>query len=484
MPPPPRTLFERFSVWFKSRASVPDDAAPPEDARASTPAAEGLERRRATPATQAPLARPQSAFAAQAVQLERLRLHAHTDPVTGLANRRHFLAGLDTALAEPGAPGSVLLLVRVVDLGGLNRRIGFEATDRLLCNVAEVLQNYPQRVESAFAGRLNGSDFALYLPVPGVAEETAASVLRALGVSPAVMLGSAEFVIGGVDPLRAQSAGSALAAADAALARAEAAGSGSVRIDTVGPGSAPVWGEREWRLRIERAFAEGRTALGEYPVRSADGALVHLECPLRVQLDTGGPFQAASRWLAMAARGRLLPRVDLAAIELALGAIERDGVARCVHVGSASLATIGFVGEVARRLEARADAAAKLWLEVAQTAPAERLLPRLREAGAAWRRYGVHFGLEHAGAAMSTLPRLAGAGLDHVKIDARFVRGVALDSSVAEFASQLVALVHGLGVQVYAEGVDDAEDLRTLWSLGFDGATGPVVAPRSEPLRA
>jgi hypothetical protein len=32
-----------------------------------------------------------------------------------------------------------------------------------------------------------------------------------------------------------------------------------------------------------------------------------------------------------------------------------------------------------------------------------------------------------------------------------------------------------MGVSLYAEGVDDLQDLRVLWSIGFDGATGPAV---------
>ena len=41
----------------------------------------------------------------------------------------------------------------------------------------------------------------------------------------------------------------------------------------------------------------------------------------------------------------------------------------------------------------------------------------------------------------------------------------------------VVALIHGLGLKALAEGVDDPVDLAALWSLGFDGATGPAVMP-------
>ena len=75
-----------------------------------------------------------------------------------------------------------------------------------------------------------------------------------------------------------------------------------------------------------------------------------------------------------------MPRVDLAAIGLALVAIARDGQARSVHVSSASLTAPGFVGDVQRRLEAAPGAASRLTLEVGEGGSIERALPRLREA--------------------------------------------------------------------------------------------------------
>lgn len=431
---------------------------------------------RVQPPPKAAVPRVRTAVDRQASELELLRRQAHTDAVTGLPNRRHFVGRLGVALADAGTPAAGLLILRVLHLDALNRRLGHDATDDLLAAVAEVLAAYPRRVPGAFAGRLNGTDFALYLPVAGVAEETAATLLRALRASPAGHASGSELVVGGVDTLSTAGASEALAAADEALAEAEAAGPFTVQIRNAPAtdDSLPI-GERAWRRRIEEALAEGRVALAEFPVHDAAGALLYLECPLRVQLEPGGPFQVASRWLAMASRGRLLPAVDLAALDLALVAIARDRRPRCVHISSAALSSTGFVGEVLRRLDAHAEAAPRLWLAVAEGPSPERLLPRLREAAAAWRRHGVHLGLEHAGASMRGMPRLGSLGLDHLRVGARFVRGAATEAAVRDFAGALVQLAHGMGWKVVAEGIDDARDLAALWALGFDGATGRAV---------
>jgi EAL domain-containing protein (putative c-di-GMP-specific phosphodiesterase class I) len=67
------------------------------------------------------------------------------------------------------------------------------------------------------------------------------------------------------------------------------------------------------------------------------------------------------------------------------------------------------------------------------------------------------------------------AGLDFVKLDARVGRAVAGHEGRAAAVRGMVAMLHGLGLQVYAEGIDAAEDVGALWACGLDGVTGPAV---------
>ncbi len=407
--------------------------------------------------------------------MESLRSMAHTDPGTGLPNRRFFLGRLGSALGAAGPGGAALLLVRVLQLDALAQRAGPASTARMLATLAALLETYPSRVPGAFAGRLNDSDFALCLPAGGVAEETAATLLRALRATPMASAGGAELVVGGIDGLRTASVSGALAAADQALAQAESAGPFCIEIHLDDETAPPALGERAWRVRIDEALHEGRARLAEHGVREAGGRLLHLACPLQLQLDVAGPFREARFWLAMAARSRLLPRVDLMALELALLAMGRDGQPRSVQVSAASLATSGFLAEVQRRLDTAPVARRLLWIEIADSVALGHVLPQLREASAAWRRAGVRLGIEHAGVSARGLARLADLGLDHVKVESRLLRGAAHESAIQHFAAGLLALVHGMGLRAIAEGIDDADDLAMLWALGFDAATGPAL---------
>lgn len=422
-------------------------------------------------------ARWREAFAAQAEQVAQLQRAAQLDPVTGLPLRSHFLGLLQQRLDEPGGPGLALLIVRVLDLDATNLRLGHEATDRLLGAVADVLLTYVDRVPATLAGRLNGTDFALCLPVAGLAAETAASLRTALAATPALRSGHTEVAVAGVDGLRDATAGAALAAADAALARAEADGdpaAASVVLQASAQGE--VLGAGAWRERIRTALIEGRTRLAAVPVFDARGHGLHLECALHVQLRHGGAFESAERWRAAARRSRLLPQVDLAAVERALEDLARDGRARAVQISRSSLTAPAFTTDVAAALLAAPAAARRLALELVDDVRAGAPVAPVAAALSVWARLGVRVGVSFNAGAAPALPELKAAGVHYVKLDAGQVRGLAADDAVRGYARSVVALVHGLDLTLVVTGVRDAADVAVLWALGVDAASGPALA--------
>jgi diguanylate cyclase (GGDEF)-like protein len=438
---------------------------------------------------QALVARQQALYTVQAEQLEALRRQAHSDPLTGLANRRHFMAMLDALLGSGETPAEAgLLLLRLRDLQGLNRRVGHAAADRALLAVAESLQAYPDRISRCVAGRLNGADFALLLPVGGMAQETSTALIQAVRLPLLAIDPQTRLFAGAVELDRPMTAQQALALADAALARAEAGLNPPPSVPTADlpPLDAGLpQGESSWQRRISRALAQGRVALAAYPVRTPDGRQLHLDCPLRVQLQAGGPMEPASRWLSLATRSRLCAEVDEKAVALALAAIAQDGQARCINVAAQSVGSVEFVAAVARRLEQAPEAACRLWIDLPEALALERPL-LVREVSRRWRPLGAMLGLEHAGEGLARIPRLIDLGLDCVRIDSRFVHGISADGAAdaRRHLQGLVRLVQAVGLQVTAEGVRHAGDLDALWRLGFDAATGPALVAEPAPAPA
>jgi EAL domain-containing protein (putative c-di-GMP-specific phosphodiesterase class I) len=63
--------------------------------------------------------------------------------------------------------------------------------------------------------------------------------------------------------------------------------------------------------------------------------------------------------------------------------------------------------------------------------------------------------------------------------------GLVADRARGGFVRGLVTALHGLGLQVIAEGVTSEADARVLWACGLDGLTGPWVAmPARAPAAA
>jgi EAL domain-containing protein (putative c-di-GMP-specific phosphodiesterase class I)/GGDEF domain-containing protein len=432
------------------------------------------ELRRLTRAMNSMVARLRVVFEGQAAQVESMRRQASCDPATGVANRTHFMGQLRAVLQrEDGHAAGGLVLLRMLSLAEVNRTLGRESTDRLIMSIAQTLQTYAERVPGAFVGRLNGSDFALALPEGGVAAETAQAVIELMRAALSG-IGKPAAVVAGVAEMRHGAAlAGVMSAADLALARAESARPFAVEsadADSSWAGS----GELGWRERVREALQEGRVRLGSFPVIDGELRLIHLECPLRLQLQVQGPFEVAAHWLPLAIRSQLTCAVDERAVALALEEIARDDQPRCVNVSPASLLDSGFASRLRTLLQAAPRAANKLWLEVGEAAAADHF-ELVRELARQVRQAGARFGLEHAGERLSRIDRLFEAGLDYVKLDASATHGVSVDPSRSTFVKGLVTMLHSLSLQVIAEGVSDAGDAQALWALGVDGMTGPWI---------
>ena len=440
------------------------------------------ELRRLTRAMNTMVQRVRAQFEAQATQVEALRLQANGDAVTGLANRQHFLGQLSAALQrEDGPTEGGLILLRLMELAEVNRTLGHVATDRVLNTIAQALKVYADKVHGCFVGRLNGSDFAMCLPVRGEMAATAQALSEGLRVALATQGAHLNVAIGGVEMLHGTAPAGLMAAADAALALAESRGGFPVEVGTV-HAAAPAGsgGEGSWRTQITQALAEGRTRLVSFPVVDAAGRVIALDCPLRIQLKPSGAFETAARWLPLALRSRLTTAADLNAMTLALEAIRIDAQPRCVNLSPASLADSGFAAHVRELLGTQPEAAPQLWLEVAESAAFDHFTP-LQELGRQVRPLGARLGLEHAGERLGRIERLMELGLDYVKLDASVVHAAGSDAARATFVASTVTLLHGLGMSVYAEGVAEAADARALWDCRLDGITGPwVSAQRGE----
>jgi EAL domain-containing protein (putative c-di-GMP-specific phosphodiesterase class I) len=88
------------------------------------------------------------------------------------------------------------------------------------------------------------------------------------------------------------------------------------------------------------------------------------------------------------------------------------------------------------------------------------------------RAAGFTLALDDFGTGFSSLSYLRRFRFDRLKIDRSFVRDLGRDPQARALAGSIVALGHGLGLEVVGEGVETFEQLRALRELGCDTVQG------------
>lgn len=435
------------------------------------------ELRQLAVAMNATVTRLKSMFDEEAARLEAIRREANCDSLTGLYNRSFFLARLQAALSDENQNGGALLLIRVADLAEINTRVGRADTDELLRRLATGMTQSIGQISNAVAARLNGADFAVLLPSDAPAQEIAAQLLRTLSLAAEPFVGDRPiFSVGiGAFPSSLDST-TILAQVDAALADAEAAPDNAARTTSFKDADNLPHSAVEWTQLLNQAIASDWLRLVSFPVTGPDGQAIHLECPLRIKLYEAGDWLPAGQFLPIAKRVNLIHQLDLGAIALGLKRLAQDpalsGIA--INLSASSLGDQSFRSALASLLRQHDGELPRLWLEIAESG-AFHHYEAFRTFCLEVKSLKCRIGLEHFGRQFSQIGLLHDLGLDYLKIDASFVRGVNENSGNQSFLRGVCSIAHGIGLLVFAEGVATQQELDALYTLGFDGATGPAI---------
>ncbi|MFZ4538451.1 bifunctional diguanylate cyclase/phosphodiesterase, partial [Propionivibrio sp.] len=389
--------------------------------------------------------RIQILFAEEARRLDAMRQAANLDELTQLARRSHFMSQLRGALdPDVGSGPGVLVLFRLHELGLINLTAGRAPTDTLIRQAAAIAASHAGNTTQAFAGRLNGSDFALLLPGSVDAQSIATRVDGDLNALPHTWHETAQSAV----PLAATAAtaylpgediGRLMARLDNALAAAER-GNGCV-VAAASDAVRPL-GSQEWRDKLQRALEQHWIMLAAFDTRSFDGTLMQRECFARLRLDEGGEWLAAGSFLPQLARLKLTADFDLA-VAGGLAGFGKASDRLALNLSADSLGVAGFAARLAAIIAAAPGLAQRLSIDV----PEQGLFgfpDGFRDLVQQLKALGCRVGADHYGREFNRLGQLQGSGLDYVNIDASFINDVASSPENRSFLKGVCVLCHNI----------------------------------------
>jgi diguanylate cyclase (GGDEF)-like protein/PAS domain S-box-containing protein len=418
-----------------------------------------------------------------ALRAELLHQASH-DALTQLLNRRAFDACLSECLQLPAQPGHALLYIDLDQFKIINDAAGHAAGDRLLVQVARLLEVF--RGPEASLARLGGDEFGLLLPHCTVAEAeaTAGRIIRALED---VRYQEAEqrFRIGvsiGVVPLVGQDwdLDAVMQAADTSCFAAKE--SGRNRWHTWEESDANLISRNQamrWVTRLQRAIDDNRLELHAQrivPLDPADGDALRAELLLRIREEDGALVMPGA-FLPPAERFQLITRLDqwvlqktivLLSAQPSLEGIDRIGL----NVSGLSVVDPSFVQLVDAALaEAGPAISQRLCFEITETAAITNVAAAVQFI-AIVRRHGCTVALDDFGSGMASFGTLKNLAVTHLKIDGQFVTGV-IDDPLDDVAVRcFVEVAEVIGLRTVAEFVESEAVLQRLRQIGVHDAQG------------
>ena len=415
----------------------------------------------------------------------RLQSLAHTDAVTGVGNRHAFNERLAAEMRRAVQLHGRVALV-YIDLDNFkthNDTFGHAAGDGLLRQVARRLQSVVRGTDAI--ARLGGDEFALILRL-----DMDDAALQKYGQR-IINVFQAPYTEGGQEVNVTCSAGVAtfpedasdidglISNADTAMYRAKEMGKNRyVRFEASMNQAAARRHAIEIALRAELEHGDGLSMHYQPLISAADASLVGAEALLRwthAELGNVSPMEAIS----VAEDCGLIVALGYWTMRAACRDAASWGAGKslrvAVNISARQLGDPQFLQRVMDILREEGLPAHRLEIELTETVLMENM-----EAGAhtlhRLSQLGIHLAIDDFGTGYSSLAYLRQLPMQRLKIDRSFVKDLPQQENSRTIVTAIVALAHGLGLEITAEGVETLEQADYLVRQGCDVLQGYLFA--------
>lgn len=422
---------------------------------------------------------------------EQIEFHAYHDVLTQLPNRRLLADRLELSMlaAKRGGRYVAVLFIDLDRFKNLNDTLGHSVGDALLRETAERLRAVVRKSDTV--ARFGGDEFTVMLPdlyqpedAAQVAQKILETIVRPISIAGTTVELSASIGIA-VFPTDGEDFDTLLRNADNAMYRAKESGRNTYQLCT-----------EQMKLRaVNRLSLQARLRSA---IRDRELFLVYQP---QVSVPTGQLIgaEALLRWHDRV-DGEIEPKIFIPIAEdtrliLPLGEwVLREACRQMREWRDQGLPPLRVaVNLSARQLQHRelpglvrsavADAGiepSSLELEITETtamSDVEMTIEVLRVL----REIGVSLAVDDFGSGYSSLGYLQQLPIDAVKIDRRFIDGVARSSGDAAIVAAVVNVARTLDLRVIAEGVETKQQLDFLQHCNCDEAQGFYFSRAVDP---
>lgn len=410
------------------------------------------------------------------------------DALTGIASFALFMDRLERAIAQSvrGRSDVAVLLIDLDHFAAINSSFGHRVGDALLRAVADRLRGHLRDADSL--ARLGGDKFLALLTHAGgppgaasVARRIVDSFSEAFVVCPHSIVNTASIGIA-MFPGDGADAEALLQNADAAMLRAKDLGCDAYQfsVSSTSPDDKMSL-ERDLREAVDRDQLE----LHYQPqIDFATGTICGAEALVRWRHPTRG-LLGPSEFVQLAEETGLIIPIGAWVLRTACAAM-RTWLDAGVVVPRMTVNVSGrelrrrMIDDVAKVLcETNIDPGT-LELELTETVTmrSSETQPQLLDE---LKSFGIRLAVDDFGVGYSSLAYLQRFPIDTLKIDRLFVRDCLTNRVNRSIVEAIVAMAHGMKLEVVAEGVETQEQADFLRGLGCDGAQGFLY---SRPLPA
>lgn len=432
-----------------------------------------------------------SRLLSQYIERERLeaqlRRQSQHDALTGLPNRKYLAEKLESRLTR-GQPMAVLY----IDLDrykAINDTLGHQAGDQVL---VEVARRFKDTIgQNNIASRVGGDEFILLLDnqndaakVEVIARKVLAAVER-----PFILQERAHFLSASIgvalSPQNGKDATTLIKCADAAMYTVKSEGRNDVRFYSPSLKSAKVAQvqlSNEFPLAIER----GEVELHYQPVISSfDLQVVGMEGLIRWRHPSQGLLMP-EQFLPSAEQSNVMKQLATWTIRRALQDRQKLDLQRhgnlvvSVNISPNQINEDGFLAQLKGMLDEYGVRPEQLRLELTENTLIEASNRTIAQM-TALRRLGVQVMIDNFGTGYASLSYLRHLPISGLKIDQDFIRGLPDNQNNAAIMQAIMTLAEKLKLQVIAEGVETAQEMKALRDMGCRMMQGHFICAALPP---